>query len=675
MRPGVRLLPTLVALVGTWALPAISLAQSDEALRQDATTPNDVLTYGLGYGLTRYSPLDQIDTDNVRRLVPVWHTSLSDDRGQENQPLVRDGLIYSGTHRSTYAFDARTGWVVWRSENRFDDEAYAVICCGVVNRGFALYEGTLFRTLMDGHVQALDARTGQELWKQQAGDYRDGFSMTAAPLVAGGVVITGVSGGDYGIRGFLDGWDPKTGEHLWRTHTVPAPGEPGAETWPRDDAWQHGGGATWITGSYDPTLDLVYWGVGNPAPLNPQQRPGDNLFTNSVIAVRPKTGEIVWHYQFSPNDPYDYDGVNELVHATLEIGGVPRRVIMQANRNGFLYVLDRATGELLRASPFARRINWADGVDPASGRPIPSETRRRNIEEGEALEIWPGMIGAKNYAPMSFNPKTGLLYLNALEASMRYRPLGIEGWRRGTLFVGAEISFTLPEGDIGFLRAVDPATGAIRWETPLGAPANGGTLSTAGNLVFTGDQLGRIIAFDARTGEELWSYKTGSSVIAPPITYRLDDRQYLAVVSGMAAAMSSAIPHPHFEHVTRGASLTVFRLFDEKAPPPPSAPLLPVARAEGRKTGGFHGTGKLSAEAAAGRAVYDRVCVACHGRDLVTAGVAVQDLRRFPIDERDRFIDSVKNGAGDMPPFAKLLDDAEIRALLEYIRAVQAAGR
>ncbi len=675
MKRAIGLLSTFVALAWTWALPAIVAAQSDEALRLDASTPKDVLTYGLGYGLTRYSPLDQIDTNNVRRLVPVWNTSLSDDRGQENQPLVHGGLIYSGTHESTFAFDARTGWVVWRNQNRFDQEAYAVICCGVVNRGFALYEGTLFRTLMDGHVQALDAKTGRELWKQQAGDYREGFSMTAAPLVAGGVVITGVSGGDYGIRGFLDGWDPKTGERLWRTHTVPAPGEPGSETWPRDDSWEHGGGATWITGSYDPTLDLVYWGVGNPAPLNPQQRPGDNLYTNSVIAIRPKTGEIVWHYQFSPNDPYDYDGVNELVHATLSIDGVPRQVIMQANRNGFFYVLDRGTGELLRASPFARHINWAEGIDLESGRPILSETRRRNVEEGEALEIWPGMIGAKNYAPMSFNPKTGLVYLNALEASMHYRPLGVEGWRRGTLFVGADISFTLPEGDIGFLRAIDPTTGAIRWETPLGAPANGGTLSTGGGLVFTGDQLGRVIAFDARTGAELWSYKTGSSVIAPPITYTLDGRQYLAVVSGMASAMSSAIPHPHFEHVTRGASLTVFRLFDESAPLPPSAPTIPVARASGRTTGGFHGTEKWSPEAEAGRAVYDRVCVACHGRDLETTGVAVQDLRDFPIAERKRFIDSVKNGAGNMPPFAKVLDETEIGAIFEYVRAVQADRR
>ncbi len=270
----------VVAIAAFQGLPSTSSAQSDEALRLDSSSTGDVLTYGMGYGLQRYSPLDQIDVANVRRLVPVWNTSLSDNRGQENQPLVHDGLMYSGTHQSTFAFDARTGWVVWRNENRFPEEAYAVICCAVVNRGFALYEGMLYRTLMDGHVQAMDARTGREIWKQEAGgrrqeagDYREGFSMTAAPLIAAGVVITGVSGGDYGIRGFLDGWDPKTGKHLWRTHTVPAPGEPGSETWPDDDSWKHGGGATWITGSYDPELDLVYWGVGNPAPLNPQQRP------------------------------------------------------------------------------------------------------------------------------------------------------------------------------------------------------------------------------------------------------------------------------------------------------------------------------------------------------------------------------------------------------------------
>jgi alcohol dehydrogenase (cytochrome c) len=654
-------------------VPSPSSAQSGEALGLDASTTHDVLTYGMGYGLRRYSPLNEIDTENVRRLVPVWNTSLSDNHGQENQPLVHDGLMYSGTHQSTFALDARTGWVVWRNEQRFDEQAYGVICCGVVNRGFALYAGTLFRTLMDGHVQALDAKTGREIWKQQAADYREGFSMTAGPLVAAGVVITGVAGGDFGVRGFLDGWDPKTGQRLWRTYTVPAPGEPGSETWPDDDSWKHGGGATWITGSYDRELDLVYWGVGNPAPLNPHQRPGDNLFTNSVIAIRPATGEIVWHYQFNPNDPYDYDGVNELVHANLEIDGRPRRVIMQANRNGFLYILDRVTGELLRANAFAKKINWADGVDLETGKPIFSEIRRRNIEDGEALEIWPGMIGAKNYAPMSYNPNTGLVYLNALEAPMRYKPLGVERWRRGTLFLGAEISFELPEGDIGFLRAVDPLTGRARWEVPLGAPANGGTLSTAGSLVFTGDQLGRLIAFDARTGEELWSYKTGSAIIAPPITYELDGRQYLAVVSGVAAAMPSAIPHADFEHVTRGASLTVFRLFDEKAPLPPSAPLLRIANPGTHKSSGFHGAEKLGAKAAAGRVVYNRVCVSCHGRSLETAGVAAQDLRKFPIAEEKRFMQSVRKGAGDMPPFSEVLSEAEISAIFEYVRAIQAS--
>jgi alcohol dehydrogenase (cytochrome c) len=670
-------LNTSLAL-GLWlallpGIPGKSSAQSDEALEHDASTPADVLTYGMGYELQRYSPLDQIDVANVKRLVPVWNSSLSDNRGQENQPLVYEGLMYSGTHQSTFAFDARTGWLVWRSENRFAEEAYAVICCGVVNRGFALYEGMLFRTLLDAHVQALDARTGREIWKQQAGDHREGFSMTAAPLVAAGVVITGVSGGDYGISGYLDGWDPKTGKHLWRTHTVPAPGEAGSETWPEDDSWEHGGGATWITGSYDPKLGLVYWGVGNPAPLNPLQRPGDNLYTNSVLAVRPGTGEIVWHYQFSPNDPYDYDGVNELVLATLNVDGVARKVVMQANRNGFLYVLDRATGDLLRANPFANKINWADGIDLETGKPIFSALRRRNIEEGEQIEVWPGLIGAKNYAPMSYNPKTRLLYINAIEASMHYTPLGVMGWRRGTLFHGAELSFILPEGDVGYLRAVDPLTGRARWEVPMGAPNNGGTLSTAGDLVFTGDQLGRIIAFHAQTGAELWSYKTGSSVIAPPITYQLGGRQYLAVVSGVATAMSGAIPHRHFEHVTRGATLTVFRLFDATAPLPPSEPLTPVARPARNSIGSFHGTEKLTEEAEAGRLVYERVCATCHGHNLKTAGVAAQDLREFPIEESARFIRSVTQGAGDMPPFARVLSEAEIVSIFDYVRAMQTA--
>jgi alcohol dehydrogenase (cytochrome c) len=651
---------------------AAARAQTARELIDDPSTPGDVLTYGMGYGLQRYSPLDQIDTGNVRRLVPVWNFSLADLHPQENQPLLRDGLLYVASHQATYALDARSGWLVWKKETRYPKELYSIVCCGAVTRGLALYEGRLYRTLLDAHVQALDARTGQQVWRQKAAEFQDGYSMTGAPLVAAGVVITGVAGGDMGIRGLLDGWDARTGKHLWRTWTVPAPGEKGSETWPADDAWKHGGGATWISGSYDPELDLVYWGVGNPAPQNPRQRPGDNLFTDSVLAIRPRTGEIVWHYQFTPNDPYDFDGVNELVQATLTIDGRPRKVILQANRNGFFYVIDRATGELLRANPFVSRINWADGVDLRTGRPIRSEAMRRNIEQGEPLEVWPGGIAGKNYAPMSFHPGIGLVYLNAIESAMRYKPLGVVSWRRGTVFLGSEMSFLLPEGDVGHLRAVDPLTGKARWSVSFGAPANGGTLATAGNLVFTGDQLGRLIAFDARSGEELWSYKTASAIIAPPITYLLDGRQYVAVTSGVAAGMASALPHPDFDRVTRGGVLTVFRLFDERAPLPPSRPPAPAVAPATRRAGVFHGELALDERAAAGRAVYDRVCAACHGFGLHTVGNAVFDLREFPSEDRERFVRSVSAGTDQMPPFGAVLSGDEILSILDYVRAVQA---
>jgi alcohol dehydrogenase (cytochrome c) len=377
---------TLLAALVSVALPMTTLAQTADELKNDEKTPGDVLTYGMGYGHQRFSPLTQINRDNVKRLVPAWTYSMADNNGQQSHALIKDGVMYITDHAKTVALDALTGKQIWKSTIEYPPETTRIVCCGIVNRGSALLDGTLFRTTLDASVIALDIKTGKELWRTKSADPKDGFSMTVAPLVANGVVIAGVAGAEYGHRGYLEGYDPQTGKVLWRTWTIPEPGQKGSDTWPANDSWKTGGGSTWLTGSYDPELDLVFWGTGNPAPWNPLGRVGDNLYTNTILAVRPKTGEVVWHYQTSPGDPFDYDGVNELVQAELPVNGTNRKVIMQAHRNGFFYVLERATGKLVAANKFVK-VNWADGVDLETGRPVWSAETKSVFEKGAGHKV------------------------------------------------------------------------------------------------------------------------------------------------------------------------------------------------------------------------------------------------------------------------------------------------
>jgi alcohol dehydrogenase (cytochrome c) len=512
--------------------PAALTAQTAQDLIKDQDTPGDVLTYGMGYGQQRYSKLTQIGKTSVKRLVPVWNFSLNNPQAQESQPILSDGVMYVTTHTETFAIDALTGKQVWRNTLEFAADVPKMACCGLINRGVAIYQGKVFRTTLDAKVQALDAKTGKELWKSTAIDYKLGHAMTVAPLVANGVLITGIAGGEYGTRGFIDGWDPDTGKQLWRRYTTAAQGEKGGDTWPGDTA-QKGGAPAWLTGSYDPELDLVYWGTGNAGPWNPEIRKGDNLYVASVLALRPKTGEIVWHYQFTPNDPFDYDAVNELVHATLAVNGVKTKVIMQANKNGFFYVIDRTNGRLLAANQFAKKVNWADRIDLASGRPVESEVTRK-FRAGEKVEVWPSAFGGKNWMPMSFSPKTGLAYANTLNTGMPYKLLTPE-YKQGEWFLGIEFTgFAYPQGPRGSLQAIDPMTGKAKWEMPWEEmPSLSGTLATAGGLVFTGAMSGEFMALDADNGKKLWQFQTGSGIIGQPITWQHKGRQYVSVVSGV----------------------------------------------------------------------------------------------------------------------------------------------
>ena len=537
-------------------------AQSLEDLARSGQDPGAILTYGGSYDLKRHSPLDQINRETVRRLVPVWTYSLADTRGQESYPLLKDGVLYVTTHQSTLAIDALTGRQIWKSVLDYPAETPRVACCGIVNRGVAMLDGKLFRTTLDAHVIALDMATGEELWRSKAIDFHDGYSMTVAPLVADGVLITGVSGGEYGIRGFIDGWDPDTGAHLWRTYTVPEPGQPGSETWADGgDAWRHGGGPAWLTGSYDPELNTVFWGTGNAGPWNAGIRPGDNLFTNTILALDPKTGEIKWHYQTTPNDPFDYDATNELILAELEIDGAPRQVVMQANRNGFFYVLDRETGELLAANHFIDRVDWADSIDLATGRPNENPIADA-ARSGEQVQFWPSAFGGKNWSPMAFNPDLGLAFANTLNIGMNYKAVEPQ-YRAGTFYFGAEFSWAWPEGARGSLRAIDPLTGAAKWTAESDIPRFAGVLSTAGGLVFTGSQTGEFEAFDAETGARLWAFQTGSGIVGQPITWEADGRQFVTVVNGGGAVYVLFAGDERLAAVPPGGSVWTFALMED----------------------------------------------------------------------------------------------------------------
>src|SRR5258708_5965106 len=424
----------LFASLLAMSVSSVALAQSAADLRDAAKTTDRILTYGMSYSQQRFSTLKQIDRQTVRRLVPAWSYSLDSSNGEESQALTMGGVMYITSHDKTVALDAETGKEIWKTMITYPPETTKVVCCGIVNRGGALYNGKFFRTILDGRVQALDAKTGKEIWNTRSGDPKDGLAMTGAPLVANGVVITGVAGSEFSARGYIEGYDAETGQRLWRRYTVPRPGEPGAETWP-DNAAKASGGRTWTTGSYDPDLDLVYWGVGNPSPWNPLDRKGGNLFTDSILAVRPKTGEMVWYYQTSPNDPFDYDNVQALVLADLTIAGQPRKVVMQAARNGFFYVLDRGNGKLLAANKYVK-ATWADHIDMATGRPVWSEATKKILDHVAKIQNWPFIGGGTNWYPMSYSPLTGLAYVNTSNIGVEYEPRPSDEVKKLNLMAG-----------------------------------------------------------------------------------------------------------------------------------------------------------------------------------------------------------------------------------------------
>ena len=538
---------------------ALGLAsQTTDELVNDGRNPENALTQSMGYDRKSYSPLKQINKSNIKRLVPVWNASVMNDQGELAAPTVYNGVMYVVNGKWTFAIDVETGRQIWRTPVHLEEG----VTRAAFNRGAAtIYNGKLFRVTIDNHILALDMKSGEELWNQKFADLRDGYYATGGPIVANGVLISGVAGGESTTRGFLDGWDPDTGKKLWRRYTIPAPGEPGSETWPKNsDAWSQGGSPTWRSGSYDPQLDLVYWGTGNAEPYDPRPREGlDSLFTNSVLAIRPKTGEVACYFQYTPNDVYDVDATDEQVLADIRIGGQLRKVMIQANKSGFLYVLDRTNCKLIAAHPYVK-VNWASSIDMKTGRPVLTDVQKHFLA-GEQVEVWPSR--GTNAVPIAFNPSTGLIYATTFNLPRIQKLAAPQPVIRGGTTTG--VIPTVPDihpGDVpGFFLAINPLTGEKKWEVPLtDLPSAAGMLATGGGLVFTGKLTGEFIALDEDTGKTLWQFKTGSSVNSTAITYTHKGRQYVTIASGLGGIVATRYAS---QKVPTGGSVWTFALMPE----------------------------------------------------------------------------------------------------------------
>ncbi|WP_253341399.1 methanol/ethanol family PQQ-dependent dehydrogenase [Sphingobium sp. OAS761] len=549
---------------------------TDADLMADASSPGDVLTYGMGPQAQRFSQLKQIDASNVSKLVPAFAASLGGEkqRGQESQPIVYDGTIYvTGSYSRLFAFDARTGEEKWEYDARLPDAIMP--CCDVVNRGAAIYGDKILFATLDAHMVALNRHTGKVVWNKQIADYQAGYSATAAPMVVKGKVIYGNSGGEFGITGAVEARDVNTGELIWRRPTIEGnmgtlngkdngiTGKTNA-SWP-GDLWKTGGGATWLGGTYDPETNLLFFGTGNPAPWNSHLRPGDNLYTSSTLAIDPDTGVIKWHYQTTPHDGWDFDGVNEFIPFDATINGKPMKLGAKADRNGYFYVLDRTNGKLVSASKFVMQTTWANGINLKTGRPNYIDANRPGAPttaKGTSVFASPSFLGGKNWMPMAYSQDTGLFYIPSNDWGMDIwnEPIA---YKKGAAYLGAGFTIKpIADDHIGALRAMDPKTGKILWEYKNKAPLWGGVLTTAGNLVFTGTPEGYLKAFDARTGQELWKFQTGSGVVGSPVTWEQDGEQYVAVMSGWGGAVPlwGGEVAKTFKDINQGGALWVFKL-------------------------------------------------------------------------------------------------------------------
>lgn len=674
----------MVALCSAAAAAPKLPADVDGARIQAADQePGNWMSHGRTYDEQRHSPLTRIDDGNVGKLGMAWTVKLDIDRGVEATPIVVDGVMYTtGAWSIVYALDARTGKRLWTYDPQVPGDNLSQGCCDTVNRGVAVWKGKVYVGSFDGRLIALDAKTGKPVWTVDTViDRSKSYTITGAPRIVKGRVLIGNGGAEFGVRGYVSAYDAETGRQLWRFYTVPGdPAKPpedkameiALKTWSGNNWIKWGGGGTvWDSMAYDPELDLLYIGTGNGSPWNHQFRSegkGDNLFLSSIVALRPDTGEYVWHYQTTPADMWDYTATQHMILADIVLDGKPRKVLMQAPKNGFFYVLDRTDGKLLSAKNFVP-INWASHVDLASGRPVVSPDV--NYLTGPKVVI-PSFLGAHNWQPMSFNPKTGYVYLPAQESvaglEAQKQPLFIP--HKSIVNLGVEVP-DLPEdpkveAEIrsawkGRLIAWDPVKQAPAWTQEYIAPWNGGTLSTAGNLVFQGTADGRAVAYAADSGKKLWEARVNSGAMAAPVTYEVGGEQYVTFMVGWGGAFPGvAGPLSLSAKVQPEARIVTFKLGAKgRLPAPKQAPQgLPALR-------------EVTASAdqlKTARSMFNGFCGSCHGLNAVSGGV-YPDLRYMTAKKHDQYL-AVLAGARlnrGMPSFAGVLEPADMELIRQYI--------
>ena len=647
------------------------------------SSPNEWLLHGRTYAEERHSPLDQINTSNVDQIGLSWSFETGTNRGHETTPIVKDGVMFITAPWSVvHALDAKTGDLLWTHDPQVERAWANNACCDVVNRGVALYENSIFFGTIDGRLISLDKDTGTENWSILTIDKSRPYTITGAPRIVKGNVIIGNGGGEFGVRGYVTAYDVDSGDELWRFYTVPGnPNEPfespemeiAAKTWSGGKWWEYGGGGTvWDSMAYDPALDTLYIGTGNGSPWNRYVRSpggGDNLYLSSIVALDPDTGDYKWHYQTTPGDSWDYTATQHMILADLEINGQMRKVIMQAPKNGFFYVIDRTNGELISAENYVP-INWATHVDMETGRPV--ENSANNYFDTPALTT-PGPLGGHNWQPMAFNPDTGLVYIPAQEMLFVYSHDKDFEYNPKTWNTGQQIEMTyLPKNPdelamvdkatFGYLLAWDPIAQKEVWREQYQRPWSGGLLSTAGDLVLQGTSDGRFIAFDASSGEILWSVDTGQGIIAPPITYMIDEEQYIAIQVGYggAYALAGAFPSANKNPAQNGRML-VFKLGGEEMSPPVQSieqvnPVVPSMTTD-------------ALTIARGEYEYHEHCQFCHGAGVIGGGV-IPDLRYLDEVGHKTFLGVILGGMHSekgMASFKDVLSFEQANQIQAYI--------
>ncbi|MBL8552908.1 MAG: PQQ-dependent dehydrogenase, methanol/ethanol family [Phenylobacterium sp.] len=652
------------------------------------------LSYGKDYNEQRFSPLDKVNAGNVKDLGLAWFAEFDTDRGQEATPLMVDGVLYTSTAWSkVFAFDAKTGKQLWKFDPKVEGAKGFDACCDVVNRGVAIWKGKVYVGTIDGRLIALDAKTGAVAWEQQTTDKSRPYTITGAPRVVKDKVLIGNGGAEYGVRGYVSAYDAATGKLAWRFYTVPNPTgapdgaasdkvfrEKAAATW-SDGEWKEtgGGGTVWDSIVYDPALNMVYIGVGNGNPWNHQRRSGgkgDNLFLSSIVALNADTGEYVWHYQTTPGESWDYTATQQIMLADLNIAGAPRKVLMQAPKNGFFYVIDRANGQLISARPYAN-ITWATGVDMKTGRPIENPAAR--YEKAMVMQV-PGPLGAHNWQPMAYNARTGLVYIPTNVTPFAYTDDKAFSYRSGAWNVGVDfLANALPTDEAtlkatmalvkGSLVAWDPVQQKAVWTVDHPFFWNAGVLSTAGGLVFQGNAEGELAAYDAAKGGKLWGFKTGNGIIAAPMTYELGGEQYVAVMVGTGGGGQISAPASMPVRSRLPGRLLVFRLGGKATAPAFPAPAQPPFQLAGVTSKG---------DVKHGFALFHQNCQVCHGPNA--SGAWLPDLKRSPMLQTEAnwkgvVIDGASAARG-MASFSRFLSPQDAEDIRAYvITEAQAAAK